>query len=89
MSEFGQSLITGLNEAVALSLTETLEHRGNSAVVVFDSEDKILTGHVANVPAGVGFHASDANGLRAAFREAVDDYVDMLATFHGGGNDPE
>ncbi len=80
MSEFGQSLIQGLNETVALSLTETLEHRGHSAVVVFDREDEILTGHVANIPAGVGFHGSDADGLRAAAQEAVDDYIDMLAS---------
>ncbi|RVT80685.1 type II toxin-antitoxin system HicB family antitoxin [Rhodobacteraceae bacterium CCMM004] len=57
-----------------------MEHRGYSAVVVFDSEDEILTGHVADIPAGVGFHASDADGLRAAFQEAVDDYIDMLAS---------
>lgn len=79
MSEFGQSLIRGLNEALALTLSETLEHRGYSAVVVFDIEDEILTGHVADIPAGVGFHARDADGLRAAFQEAVDDYIDTLA----------
>ena len=79
MSELGQSLITCLNQALALSLTETLGHRGYSAVVVFDSEDEILTGYVADIPAGVRFHASDADGLRVAFREAVDDYIDMLA----------
>lgn len=83
MSEVGQSLITGLKQAVALSLTETLEHRGYSAVVVFDSEDQILTGRVADIPAGVGFHASDADGLRAAFQEAVDDYIDVLASAPG------
>lgn len=80
MSELGESLITGLKQAMALTLTEKLEHRGYSAVVVFDSEDDILTGHVADIPAGVGFHASDAAGLRVAFREAVDDYIDMLAS---------
>ena len=83
MSAFGKSLITGLNQALALSLTETLEHRGYSAVVVFDSEDQILTGRVADMPAGVGFHASDADGLRAAFQEAVDDYIDVLASAPG------
>jgi predicted HicB family RNase H-like nuclease len=83
MSEFGQSVITGLKQAMALTLTETLEHRGYSAVVVFDSEDEILTGHVADIPAGVGFHASDAAGLRVAFQETVDDYIDMLASASG------
>ncbi len=83
MSELGESLITGLKQAMALTLTEKLEHRGYSAVVVFDSENDILTGHVADIPAGVGFHASDADGLRAAFQEAVDDYIDMLANTSG------
>lgn len=80
MSELGESLITGLKQAMALTLTEKLEHRGYSAVVVYDSEDDILTGHVADIPSGVGFHASDAASLREAFREAVDDYIDMLAS---------
>lgn len=79
MSVFGQSLIRGLNEAMALSLTETLEHKGYSAVFVFDWEDAIFTGRVADIPAGVGFHASDADGLKAAFQEAVDDYIYILA----------
>lgn len=80
MSELGQSLIIGLKQALAHTLTKKLEHRGYSAVVVYDSEEEILTGHVADIPSGVGFHASDAAGLREAFREAVDDYIDMLAS---------
>ena len=80
MSELGRSLITGLNQALALTPTEELEHHGCSTVVVYDSEEEILTGYVADIPAGVGFHASDAAGLREAFREAVDDYIDMLTS---------
>jgi len=47
---------------------------------VFDSEDKILTGHLADIHAGVGFHASDADRVPMAFQDAVDDiWNDALA----------
>jgi len=53
----------------------TLHYRGNAARVEFDGEDDIFVGHVAGLNDVVGFHADNVDGLKAAFHEAVDDYL--------------
>jgi predicted HicB family RNase H-like nuclease len=56
-----------------------LTHRGYAAVVEFDPEDMILTGRIAGIRDRIGFHAETAEGIAAAFREAVDDYLDACS----------
>ncbi len=51
--------------------------KGHSARVEFDGEDGIFFGRLACIRDGVGFHAETIEGLRAAFREAVEDYLEM------------
>jgi len=53
----------------------TLHYRGYAARVEFDGEDDIFVGHVAGLNDVVGFHADNVDGLKAAFHEAVDDYL--------------
>ena len=53
-----------------------LTYKGYSAQVEFDAEDEIFTGRVFGLNDVVGFHADDVPGLKAAFREAVDDYLE-------------
>ena len=57
-------------------MTQTMTHRGYSARVDYDDEDGLLVGRIAGIRDGVGFHADTVEGLRAAFREAVDDYLE-------------
>ena len=57
-------------------MTSAMEHRGYRARVEYDDEDGLFTGRVAGIRDGVGFHADTVEGLRAAFREAVDDYLE-------------
>ena len=56
-----------------------MQHRGYSARVEFDDEDGVFFGRIAGIADGVTFHATTVDGLRAAFREAVDDYVTTCA----------
>ena len=58
------------------AMTSAMEHRGYRARVEYDDEDGLFTGRVAGIRDGVGFHADTVEGLRAAFREAVDDYLE-------------
>ncbi len=51
--------------------------KGYSARVEYDDEDRIFFGRLAGIRDGVGFHAYTVQGLRAAFREAVEDYRGM------------
>ena len=52
-----------------------MTHRGYSARVDFDDEDGLFFGRIAGIRDGVGFHADTVGGRRAAFAEAVDDYL--------------
>ena len=61
-------------------------YKGYSARVEFDDEDGIFFGRLAGIRDGVSFHANTVEGLRAAFHEAVEDYLEMCAK---GGKDPQ
>ncbi|EUB95346.1 hypothetical protein PMI07_003124 [Rhizobium sp. CF080] len=59
------------------------EYKGHSAVIEFDAEDEIFVGHVAGITNIVGFHADTLIEAETAFREAVDDYLKILAKAAG------
>lgn len=63
-----------------------MTYRGYSARVEYDAEDEIFFGQVAGIRDGVGFHADSVAELKAAFHEAVDDY---LATCAKLGKSPD
>ena len=57
-------------------MTSAMEHRGYRARIEYDDEDGLFFGRIAGIRDGVGFHADTVEGLRTAFREAVDDYLE-------------
>jgi predicted HicB family RNase H-like nuclease len=57
----------------------TMTYGGYSALIEYDDEDGIFFGKLAGIRDGIGFHADNVADLRAAFQEAVDDYIDMCA----------
>lgn len=61
-------------------MTDRMTWKGYAARIEYDAEDGIFTGHVAGIRDGVGFHAEKVEGLRAAFQEAVEDYLETCAT---------
>lgn len=63
-----------------------LNHRGFTAAVEFDAEDRILVGRIAGINDVIGFHGRDAEEIEAAFIEAVEDY---LETCDRVGKNPE
>lgn len=56
-----------------------MTYRGYAARVDYDSEDEIFFGKLAGIRDGVGFHADTVADLKAAFHEAVDDYIETCA----------
>lgn len=60
-------------------MTNTMSYKGYSARIAYDDEDGIFTGQIAGIRDRVGFHADTVEGLRAAFHEAVEDYIDTCA----------
>ena len=57
----------------------TMTYKGYYARIEYDDEDGIFFGRIAGIRDGVGFHADTVPDLRAAFREAVDDYLETCA----------
>jgi predicted HicB family RNase H-like nuclease len=53
-----------------------MTYRGYSARVEFDPDDELFVGRLAGINDVVGFHAVSVAELKAAFHEAVDDYVE-------------
>ena len=60
-------------------MTNTMSYKGYSARIEYDDDDGIFTGRVAGIRDGVGFHADTVGGLREAFYEAVEDYLETCA----------
>lgn len=63
-----------------------LQYKGFHGLIEFDAEDGILVGRIAGINDVIGFHADDADGIVAAFEEAVDDYIESCAAI---GKQPE
>ena len=54
----------------------TMTYKGYTARVEFDDRDNVLFGRLLGIADVVGFHADNVRELRAAFEEAVDDYLE-------------
>lgn len=63
----------------------TITHKGYAARVEYSEDDECFIGHIAGVRDAIGFHGESVAELRAAYIEAVDDY---LATCERLGREP-
>jgi predicted HicB family RNase H-like nuclease len=63
----------------------TMTHKGYTARVEFDERDAVFAGRILGISDAIGFHGETVAELRAAFEEAVDDY---LATCQKIGKQP-
>jgi predicted HicB family RNase H-like nuclease len=53
----------------------TMIFKGYAAKIEYSDEDGCFIGHIAGIKDVIGFHADSVKELRAAFIEAVDDYL--------------
>ncbi len=63
-----------------------MKHKGYSAHVEFDQDDKILIGRVVGIRDGINFHGHNGDEIEAAFIESVDNYLAACAEL---GQKPE
>ena len=56
---------------------KTMKYKGYSARIEYSDEDLCFVGHIAGISDIVGFHGESVSDLRAAFGEAVNDYLDV------------
>jgi len=57
-------------------MKNTMTYKSYSARIEDDDEDDIMTGRIAGIGDGIGFHADSVADLRRAFHEAVYDYIE-------------
>lgn len=67
-------------------MSNSMTYKGYAARIDYDDDDGIFVGHIAGIRDRVGFHANTVDDLRAAFHEAVDDYVETCAKI---GKEPQ
>ena len=60
-------------------MKNALTHKGYTAKIEFDPEDRIFFGRLLGINDVIGFHADNVDELEKAFREAVDDYIETCA----------
>ena len=66
----------------------TMTHKGYAARVEYSEEDQCFIGHIAGICDVVGFHGDSVAALRAAFEEAVGDYLETCAKIGKQPNRP-
>ena len=67
-------------------MSNTMICKGYAARIDYDNDDQVFTGRIAGIRDGVGFHADTVDGLRQAFHEAVEDYLETCAKI---GKEPQ
>ena len=55
---------------------KTMQHKGYAARIEYSDEDKCFVGHIAGISDIVGFHGESVKSLWAAFKDAVEDYLE-------------
>lgn len=53
-----------------------MHYKGYAAKIEYSDEDGCFIGHIAGIRDVVGFHGDSVEEMRAAFHEAVEDYLD-------------
>ncbi|MBT6314733.1 MAG: type II toxin-antitoxin system HicB family antitoxin [Alphaproteobacteria bacterium] len=67
-------------------MTASMTHNGYTARVEYDDDDQIFFGQIAGITDNVEFHGETVQELRAAFEEAVEDYIGTCAKI---GKEPQ
>jgi predicted HicB family RNase H-like nuclease len=63
-----------------------MEHKGYYGSVSYDDDDRVFYGKLEFIPGLISYEGRDVASLRAAFEEAVEDY---LALCRDAGRDPD
>ena len=66
----------------------TITHKNYAARVEYSEEDSCFVGHIVGIRDVIGFHGESVAELRAAFEEAVDDYLETCKKLNQEPNHP-
>jgi len=65
-----------------------MTHRGYAARIEYSEDDGCFVGRIVGIRDVVGFHGESVDDLRAAFEEAVDDYLETCEKIGQPPNKP-
>ena len=54
----------------------TMTYKGYAAWIEYSDEDECFVGRIAGIQDCIGFHSESVEGLKEAFKEAVEDYLE-------------
>jgi predicted HicB family RNase H-like nuclease len=57
---------------------DLMEYKGYSGSVHYSDDDQVFHGKIEFILSLVCYEGTDVKGLRAAFEEAVDDYLQLI-----------
>lgn len=60
-------------------MSDMMSHKGYPGSVVYSDEDKVFHGKVEFIRDLVTYEGTDVEGLENAFKDAVDDYLNLCA----------
>jgi predicted HicB family RNase H-like nuclease len=58
---------------------QAMTYKSYAARIEYSDADSLFIGHIAGIKDIVGFHGESVSELRAAFEEAVEDYLETCA----------
>lgn len=61
-------------------MNNSMVYNSYAARIEFSSEDECFIGHIAGIKDVIGFHGETVSELKAAFEEAVNDYLKTCNT---------
>ena len=64
----------------------TMTYKNYAASIKYSDDDGCFVGHIAGIQDIVGFHGESVSELKAAFQEAVDDYLETCTAM---GKEPQ
>lgn len=62
-------------------MKDVIEYKGFIGSVHFNSEDEVFYGKIEGINDLVTFEAADVKSLKKAFKESVDDYLDLCSKY--------
>jgi predicted HicB family RNase H-like nuclease len=69
-------------------MKNAMTYKGYTARIDFDGEDRIFFGRLAGIRDIITFHGETVDELEAAFKEAVDDYLETCVKLGEEPNKP-
>lgn len=66
-------------EQAGINTMNMMKHKGYTALIESDENDRVFVGHLAGIKDIVGFHGTTADELENVFHESVDSYVSINA----------